>query len=181
MLPQIAMEIHLTDGSKTARLMIPIGQIIDTQGSIVIDSFEKTVVLGVIDEAYKDHLRNMDDLRQSVQNAVFEQKDPLLVYKLEASALFQNLLTHINMQVLSFLLKAEPVNPEPKQTQTITQPKRDDFSKLKTQHEERSIAVDETDIDEYEEVLASVNRPDPYANLSRRERRELERKNKKKK
>jgi|YNPMSStandDraft_2_1061718.scaffolds.fasta_scaffold00152_21 preprotein translocase subunit SecA len=181
MLPQIAMEIHLTDGSKTARLMIPIGQIIDTQGSIVIDSFEKTVVLGVIDEAYKDHLRNMDDLRQSVQNAVFEQKDPLLVYKLEASALFQNLLTHINMQVLSFLLKAEPVNPEPKQTQTITQPKRDDFSKLKTQHEERSIGVDETDIDEYEGVLAGVNRPDPYANLSRRERRELERKNKKKK
>ena len=181
-LPNIAMEIHLTDGSKTARLAIPIGQIIETKGNIVTDSFEKTVVLGVIDENYKDHLRNMDDLRQSVQNAVFEQKDPLLVYKLESSALFQNLLTHINMQVLSFLLKAEPVNPEPQENTTIQQPKRDDFSKLKTKHEERTIGVDETDIyEEYEEVYANANKPDPYAHLSRKERRELQRKNKKKK
>jgi len=181
-LPNIAMEIHLTDGSKTARLAIPIGQIIETKGNIVTDSFEKTVVLGVIDENYKDHLRNMDDLRQSVQNAVFEQKDPLLVYKLESSALFQNLLTHINMQVLSFLLKAEPVNPEPQENTTMQQPKRDDFSKLKTKHEERTIGVDETDIyEEYEEVYANANKPDPYAHLSRKERRELQRKNKKKK
>lgn len=181
-LPNIPMEIHLTDGSKTARLAIPIGQIIETKGSIVTDSFEKTVVLGVIDETYKDHLRNMDDLRQSVQNAVFEQKDPLLVYKLEASALFQNLLAHINMQVLSFLLKAEPVNPEPQETKTVQEPKRDDFSKLKTQHEQRTIGVDETDIyNEYEEIYANSDKPDPYANLSRKERRELERKNKKKK
>ncbi len=180
-LPNIAMEIHLTDGSKTARLTIPIRQIIETQGKIVTDSFEKTVVLGVIDENYKDHLRNMDDLRQSVQNAVFEQKDPLLVYKLESSALFQNLLTHINMQVLSFLLKAEPTNPEPQQTTTQT-PKRDDFSKLKTQHEERTVGVDESDIfDEYEEIYANAGKTNPYAHLSRRERRELERKNKKKK
>ncbi len=123
----------------------------------------------------------MDDLRQSVQNAVFEQKDPLLVYKLEASALFQNLLTHINTQVLSFMLKAEPVNPEPIQN-TRSEPNRDDFSKLKTQHEERSIGVDSTDTyNEYEEVYQSSHKPDPYAHLSRRERRELERKNKKKK
>ncbi len=181
-LPNISMEIHLTDGSKTARLAIPIGQIIETEGKIVTDSFEKTVVLGVIDETYKDHLRNMDDLRQSVQNAVFEQKDPLLVYKLESSALFQNLLTHINMQVLSFMLKAEPVNPEPQQNQPVQEPKRDDFSKLKTQHEERTVGVDETDVyDEYEEIYANSDKPDPYANLSRKERRELERKNKKKK
>lgn len=185
-LPNIQMEIHLTDGHKTARLAIPIGQIIESQGSIVSDAFEKTVVLGIIDETYKEHLRNMDDLRQSVQNVVYEQKDPLLVYKLEASALFQNLLNHINQQVISFLLRSEPVNPEPPQQQPQNNtPKRDDFSKLKTQHEERSIGVDETDIyDEYEEIYHSADQPKEdidLSKLSRKERRELERKNKKKK
>ena len=66
----------------------------------------KSVTLAIIDNIWKDHLREMDDLKQSVQNAVYEQKDPLLIYKFESFNLFKNLVEKINKDIISFLLKA---------------------------------------------------------------------------
>jgi preprotein translocase subunit SecA len=71
----------------------------------VVKSFEKTVVLALIDDTWKEHLREMDDLKQSVQNAVYEQKDPLVIYKMEAFDLFKGMLSAVNKEVVSFLFK----------------------------------------------------------------------------
>ena len=68
---------------------------------------EKAIVLSLIDQEWKEHLREMDDLKQSVQNAVFEQKDPLLIYKFESVELFKRFLSKVNFDMISFLMKAD--------------------------------------------------------------------------
>jgi preprotein translocase subunit SecA len=76
-----------------------------TEGKSVLDTVEKAVVLAIIDQHWKEHLRDMDDLRSNVQHARFEQKDPLLIYKFESYELFQKLVQKVNAQVASFLMK----------------------------------------------------------------------------
>ncbi len=76
-----------------------------TKGKELILSIEKGITLGIIDNAWKEHLRELDELRQSVQNASYEQKDPLLIYKFESFELFQQMLKRINKEVVSFLVK----------------------------------------------------------------------------
>jgi preprotein translocase subunit SecA len=78
---------------------------IQTKGSSVMKDVEKVATLALIDDAWKEHLRNVDDLKESVQSASFEQKDPLVIYKMEAYNLFESLIGHINSNVTSFLLK----------------------------------------------------------------------------
>ena len=77
----------------------------ETQGREMVLSFEKGVTLALIDDAWKEHLREMDDLKQAVQNATLEQKDPLLVYKLESFNLFRDMITRVSRETLSFLVK----------------------------------------------------------------------------
>ena len=79
----------------------------ETQGKQLIADFEKNITLSIVDEAWKKHLRKMDELKQSVQLAVHEQKDPLLIYKFEAFNLFNNMLNGINKEVISFLFKGD--------------------------------------------------------------------------
>ena len=79
----------------------------------MVKAFERNVALAIIDEAWKEHLREMDDLKQSVQNAVYEQKDPLLIYKFEAFELFKKLMVEINKDVISFLFKAQLPQQQP--------------------------------------------------------------------
>ncbi len=83
------------------------------KGKEVIKEMEKTVLLAVLDEEWKEHLREMDDLRQSVRNAVYEQKDPLLIYKFESFELFRSMLVRMNKNITSFLLKCVPVADAP--------------------------------------------------------------------
>ena len=73
----------------------------------MVSDFEKNITLAIVDEAWKKHLRKMDELKQSVQLAVHEQKDPLLIYKFEAFNLFRNMLDGINKEVISFLFKGD--------------------------------------------------------------------------
>ncbi len=87
------------------QVAVPFKKAIENKGGEVFKSFEKTIVLALIDDAWKEHLREMDELKQSVQNAVYEQKDPLLVYKIEAFKLFRNMLNAVNKEVVSFLLQ----------------------------------------------------------------------------
>ena len=77
----------------------------ESKGETLIKDFEKNISLAIIDESWKNHLRKMDELKQSVQLAVHEQKDPLVIYKFEAFKLFQTTLNEINKEIISFLFK----------------------------------------------------------------------------
>ena len=98
--------IPFTDGIKTLQVSANLEESVNSKGENIPRSIEKGVTLAIIDEFWKEHLREMDDLKQSVQNAVYEQKDPLLIYKFEAIDLFKGLMSKINKDIVSFLLKA---------------------------------------------------------------------------
>lgn len=97
--------VPFTDGMRSIQVPVSLKKAIDNNGREVTKSFEKTIVLALIDESWKEHLREMDELKQSVQNAVYEQKDPLIIYKMEAFTLFKNMLNAVNKEVVSFLYK----------------------------------------------------------------------------
>ena len=105
----------------------------ETKGKSLATDFEKNITLAIIDENWKDHLRKMDDLKHSVQNASYEQKDPLLIYKFEAFELFKATIDKINREVLSFLFKGELPNQESTQVSEARQQKRE---KLNLQKDE---------------------------------------------
>jgi preprotein translocase subunit SecA len=91
----------------TTGIVVDADKTISTQGKEVVKEMEKFITLSLIDQEWKEHLREMDDLKQSVQNAVFEQKDPLLIYKFESVNLFQRFVSRVNMDTISFVIKAE--------------------------------------------------------------------------
>ena len=97
--------IPFTDGTKNMNVIVPLKRCYETQGHEIGLSIEKGITIAIIDNAWKEHLRDLDDLKQSVQNASYEQKDPLLIYKLESFDLFDKLLARINHEVVSFLNK----------------------------------------------------------------------------
>ncbi|MCO6500370.1 MAG: preprotein translocase subunit SecA [Vicingus serpentipes] len=97
--------VPITDGIKTINVSTPLEKTYQTEGKELVKSVEKNVILAMIDEDWKEHLREMDELKQSVQNAVHEQKDPLLIYKFEAFKLFNGVLLKINKEAGSFLMK----------------------------------------------------------------------------
>lgn len=116
------------DGTKNIAVFCDMQKTVDTNGRELIKEMEKSISLGVIDQQWKEHLRDMDDLKQSVQNASYEQKDPLLIYKFEAVELFQNFLTKVNAEMVSFLMKAGIVEMRFQQVA----PPKDDKPKLST-------------------------------------------------
>jgi preprotein translocase subunit SecA len=107
----------------------------ETKGREIGLSFEKSITLAVIDNMWKEHLREMDDLKQSVQNASYEQKDPLLIYKLESFSLFDTLLAKINEEIVSFLNKGGLPMSEAPQLREAQLP-QSDAKKLQTGRQE---------------------------------------------
>lgn len=99
--------VPFSDGIKTLQVVTNLEKAYQTEGKQLINDFEKNITLAIIDEAWKTHLRKMDELKQSVQLAVHEQKDPLLIYKFEAFELFKSTIENINKEVISFLFKGE--------------------------------------------------------------------------
>ncbi len=99
--------IPVTDGLKTMQAVANLKKAYEDKGKEVVLSIEKGIVLGMIDNAWKEHLREMDDLKQSVQNAAYEQKDPLLIYKFESFELFKSMVQRTNKEITSFLIKAD--------------------------------------------------------------------------
>jgi preprotein translocase subunit SecA len=99
--------VPFTDGIKTLNVVTDLKKAYETQGAQLVADFEKNITLSIVDEAWKKHLRKMDELKQSVQLAVHEQKDPLLIYKLEAFNLFRTMLDNVNKEVISFLFKGD--------------------------------------------------------------------------
>ena len=101
------MVVPFTDGNKAVNIITNLEKAYNSEGKTLIDDFEKNISLGIIDETWKKHLRKMDELKQSVQLAVHEQKDPLLIYKFEAFELFKTTMDSINKEIIAFLIKAE--------------------------------------------------------------------------
>jgi preprotein translocase subunit SecA len=99
--------VPFTDGVKTLNVATDLETAYNTKGKSLVTDFEKNITLAIIDEAWKTHLRKMDELKQSVQLAVHEQKDPLLIYKEESFSLFRNMVADMNKDIISFLFKGE--------------------------------------------------------------------------
>jgi preprotein translocase subunit SecA len=99
--------VPFTDGTKSLQVVTNLKEAYETAGKSLVTDFEKNITLAIIDENWKEHLRKMDELKHSVQNASYEQKDPLLIYKFEAFELFKLTVDEINKEVLSFLFKGE--------------------------------------------------------------------------
>jgi len=118
--------VPFTDGIKTLNVVTDLKKAYDSEGAQLIADFEKNITLSIVDEAWKKHLRKMDELKQSVQLAVHEQKDPLLIYKLEAFNLFRGMLDNVNKEVISFLFKGDlPAQnaPEIHEAREVARPK----------------------------------------------------------
>lgn len=108
--------IPFTDGKKGLQVVANLDKTLETNGAEVIKSLEKGITLAFIDDAWKEHLRSMDDLKQSVQTAYYEQKDPLVIYKQEAYLLFAQMTSEVNRNIVEFLSHAEiPGANEPEQ------------------------------------------------------------------
>ena len=126
--------IPFTDGQKGINITSNLKEAYDTEGKQIILDFEKNISLAIIDEAWKTHLRLMDELKQSVQLATHEQKDPLLIYKFEAYQLFKSMIEKVDKEIVSFLFRAElPTSQEPVQ-QAVQEQKQTEH--LQTSKEE---------------------------------------------
>ncbi|MDX6746236.1 preprotein translocase subunit SecA [Polaribacter sp. PL03] len=107
--------VPFTDGIKSLQVVTNLKEAYESEGKSLVTDFEKNITLAIIDENWKEHLRKMDELKHSVQNASYEQKDPLLIYKFEAFELFKKTVDEINKEVLSFLFKGELPTQDPNQ------------------------------------------------------------------
>lgn len=131
------ISIPFSDGIKGLQVLANLKKIIESKGKSIINALEKSATLAFVDESWKEHLRAMDDLKQSVQSAVYEQKDPLVIYKVEAFALFREMVVETNREIISFLCKASiPVaeNTPPRIHEGHEQ--RTDMSKMKMKKEQ---------------------------------------------
>ncbi len=127
--------VPFTDGIHNIQVLANLKKAYETNGRELINAFERSVTLSLIDDAWKEHLREMDDLKQSVQSAVYEQKDPLLIYKFESFELFKKMLEQINRDTMSFLFKGTVQGQDEQKVQEARAPQRTDLSKLKTSHD----------------------------------------------
>lgn len=126
--------VPITDGRKVLQLVIDLKKAYDTEGRELTKTLSKSIILYQIDDHWKQQLRDLDDLRQSVQNAAYEQKDPLVIYKLESYNLFAAMLEALDKDVLSFLFRAAIFLRDPDQAQQAREPQpKQDMSRMQTQ------------------------------------------------
>jgi len=127
----------ITDGMRTLHAVANLKKCYETEGRELVTVMEKGAILAMIDDAWKDHLREMDDLKTSVQNAVYEQKDPLLIYKFESFDLFKRMVDDTNKNMVSFLFRANLPSGDGAQIQDVRRkPQQAPQPKLQTQREE---------------------------------------------
>lgn len=123
--------IPFSDGKRQIGVAVNLEKTISGNNTEMIKAMEKAITLGVIDLTWKEHLRDMDDLKQSVQNAVYEQKDPLLIYKFEAFEMFKVFLSKVNEDTVSFLTKAFIPSEDPNRVQEARSARRQSYSESK--------------------------------------------------
>ncbi len=124
--------VPISDGQKVYQVITNLKKASETEGKELVKSYEKTVILASIDDAWTEHLRELDDLRQSVQTATYEQKDPLLIYKLESFELFSTMVNDVYKQVVATLMKGHIPIQDPKQVQEARARRKLDMSQFQT-------------------------------------------------
>ena len=134
--------VPISDGTKMFNILTNLEKAYESNGNEVLKSFEKTSVLATIDDTWKEHLRELDDLKQSVQNATYEQKDPLLIYKFESFELFKIAIDKINKDVVSSLMKGTIPLRDSSQVQQARGPRRLDLSGLEQTKSEAQSAYE---------------------------------------
>jgi len=127
--------VPFSDGKKIINVLANLQKTLDTHGRELMNAVERQITLSIIDDAWKDHLRSMDDLKQSVQTAYLEQKDPLVIYKMEAFELFRTMDNNMNMEIVSFLChSAIPVEQQTPIREGVE--KKTDMSKMRVRKDE---------------------------------------------
>lgn len=129
--------IPITDGKRMYNISCNLKEAYESGSKAIVKSFQKSITLHTIDESWKEHLREMDELRHSVQNASYENKDPLLIYKLESYTLFKNMVENMNRKTVSILMRGQiPVREESQQSNLVREAvpeRRQDMSRYRTQ------------------------------------------------
>ena len=128
--------VPVSDGMRVFQVLANLEKCYNSEGSELVRAYEKSIVLATIDQAWQEHLRELDQLRQSVRNAAYEQKDPLLIYKFEAFELFTQMIDKVNKDVVSTLMKVHIPTRDPKAVQKAAAPKKMDLSKFAANKEE---------------------------------------------
>ncbi len=144
--------VPITDGMKTMQVVTNLQKTYKSQGQELVSSVEKYITLAIIDNEWKEHLREMDELRRSVQNASIEQKDPLLIYKLESFNLFKDMIGRINGDVIGFLAKAGLPSAQP-QVQQAQAPRAP----------QQRMETSRTEVPQYAGARSSAQAPRPTA------------------
>ncbi|MEA3317183.1 MAG: preprotein translocase subunit SecA, partial [Bacteroidota bacterium] len=135
--------VPITDGTKTIQVVTNLEKTYETEGRELVKSYQKTAILANIDESWKEHLRELDDLKQSVQAASYEQKDPLLIYKFESFELFSSMMGAVNKSIVSTLVKGHIPVQDPDQVKEAQERRKTDYSKYKTSRPDSESGADE--------------------------------------
>ncbi|MFV0366730.1 MAG: preprotein translocase subunit SecA [Mangrovibacterium sp.] len=130
--------VPISEGKRIFQVVTNLEKAYQNEGKELVKSFQKQIVLMTIDEAWKEQLREMDDLKQSVQNATYEQKDPLLIYKFESFNLFKVMLGKVNEDIVASLMKAHIPMQDPSQVKEAEEQRRTDMSRMQTQKNDLS-------------------------------------------
>jgi len=143
--------IPITDGKKMYNISCNLKEAYDTESKAIAKAFQKSITLHIIDDSWKEHLREMDDLRHSVQNASYENKDPLLIYKLESYNLFKSMVENMNRKTVSILMRGQiPIRDESEeqrvQVRQAAPERRTDLSRYRTQKDEATQARGNDDV-----------------------------------
>ncbi len=128
--------IPITDGKRVYNITCNLKEAYNSGSKDVVKSFEKSILMHTIDESWKEHLREMDELRHSVQNASYENKDPLLIYKLESFELFKRMVDDMNRKTVSILMRGQIPVREPENVRQAAPESKTDYSKYRTQKDE---------------------------------------------
>ena len=158
--------VPFTDGIKSLNVVTDLEKAYTSEGKTLVTDFEKNITLAIVDEAWKKHLRKMDELKQSVQLAVHEQKDPLLIYKLEAFNLFRSMLDNVNKEVISFLFKGDlpaQENQRIQEAKEVERPK-DDYQLNKDEIENSESINREAGQTQARQVTETIVRDQPKIN-----------------
>jgi preprotein translocase subunit SecA len=128
--------VPITDGVRVYHILTNLEKAYNTKAEDLMRSYEKSIMLAIIDDAWKEHLRELDDLRQSVQTATYEQKDPLLIYKFESFELFRTMVDTVNKQLVGVLLKGQIPIRDSSGVQRGQAPRRTDYSQMEANKSE---------------------------------------------
>ena len=158
-MPDARIMVPITDGRRMYNIPIQLKEAYDTECRAIIVAFEKAISLHTIDEGWKEHLRAMEELRNSVQNASYENKDPLLIYKLESYNLFRDMIDSINRKAAAILMRGQIPIQEPQQVREAAPEHKTDYSRMQTTRNDN----DERQLNrrEYHDPSAAKPKPKP--------------------